>query len=394
MAENEPTIPQSNGVASPAPEAPRPSLREVAEAAWDEVQDAADDSNEQASGEAAGQEGRARDRLGRFAPADQVAKPGEQSTDPAPQVDDASSDAKPVDPAPPGSSNQPPQHWPEEARKLFAEATPKIQQFMLERHTAMERDYQAKTQAAATAVQFTQSLAPIFQHPAIAGALQQSGLSPHDAIGQWASFQLRAVDPNPQVRMALWQELGQRMGLNPAAQGQMSQPGSAALSEDDLKDPAIRYFADHIGKTFQDVQALRGELYQMRQQEAEKANAEVLKVTRWSIDSFADEKDAQGQPKHPHFDAVLPYMIDLYRANPERDLQEAYEQAIWAVPSTREKLLAEKTRSVEQRQGNERARQAVRSNVRGITSPVSKPADGKPTGLRATLEAAAEEVGL
>jgi hypothetical protein len=185
------------------------------------------------------------------------------------------------------------------------------------------------------------------------------------------------------------------MGLNPAAAGQMSQPGAAALSEDDLKDPAIRYFADHIGRTLSDVQALRGELNQMRQQDAQRQTAEVLKVNRWSIDSFADEKDAQGRLKHPHFDAVLPHMIELYRANPERDLQEAYDMAIWAVPSIRASLIAAERNTVQQQHSNERARQAVRSNVRGVTSPVTKPAgDGKPKGLRATLEAAADEVGL
>ena len=393
--EQAPTTPQSNGAASPNPEpAARPTLREVAEASWDEVQEAADNEpSEGAEPAAPGQDGRTRDSLGRFAPADQAAKPGEQSTDPAPKVEPASGVTKPVDPA--LGSNQPPQHWSEQDRQTFAKLPPEGQAFLLRRHTEMERDYSAKTQAAATAVQFTQSLAPIFQDPVISGSLQQAGVSPYDAIGQWASFHRRAMDPNPAARMALWQELGQRMGLNPAASGQMSQPGTAALSEDDLKDPAIRYFADHIGKTLNDVQTLRGELHQMRQQEAAKANAEVLKVTRWSIDSFADEKDASGKPKHPHFDAVLPHMIDLYRANPERDLQQAYDQAIWAVPEVREKLLAERTATVQQQQANQRAAQAVRSNVRGVTSPVAKPAgDGKRAGIRAAIEAAADEVGL
>lgn len=396
MAENQPTTP-SNG-ATP-PETPRPSLRDVAEAAWDRVQDDADAGGDEPAQEAEGQEtgqgARRRDNLGRFAPADQEAKPGEQSdADPAPPNDpNAPSDAKPADPA--LGSNQPPQHWSEKDRQTFAKLDPAGQEFLLRRHTEMERDYQTKAQAAATAVQFTQSLAPIFQDPVIAGSLQQAGVSPFDAIGQWASFHRRAMDPNPQTRLALLQELGQRMGLNPAATGQMSQPGQVALSEDDLKDPAIRYFADHISKTLSDVQALRGELTQMRQQDAQRQSAEALKVNRWNIDQFADEKDAQGKPKHPHFDAVLPHMIELFRANPERDLQEAYDMAIWAVPSIRASLIAAERNSVQQQQANQRARQAVRSNVRGVTSPVTKPAgEGKPTGLRATLEAAADEVGL
>jgi hypothetical protein len=295
MADND--LPGAPGTAPPAPAsepapAPRPSIREVAEAAWDDVQDAADASPENPD-DAAGQSQRQRDNLGRFAPADQVAKPGEQSTDPAPKTIPAPNAQQPVDPA--LGSNQPPQHWPEADRQTFAKLDP-------------------------AGVQFTQSLAPIFQDPVIAGSLQQAKVSPYDAIGQWASFHRRAMDPNPQVRVALLTELGQRMGLDPAALRQ-SQPGMANLSEEDLKDPAIRYFADHLSKQFSDVQALRGELHQMRQQEQQKVQAEVLKVTRGSVDSFADEKDDRGNLKHPHFDAVLPHLIELYRANPERTMQ-------------------------------------------------------------------------
>lgn len=392
MAENEqPPGAPNTAPAAPAPE-PRPSLREVAEAAWDDVQDAADAGEENGQADA-GQEQRRRDNLGRFATTDQVAKPGEQSTDPAPKpVPPAPDVTKPVDPA--LGSNQPPQHWPEQDRQTFAKLDPAGQAFLLRRHTEMERDYQGKAQAAATAVQFTQSLAPIFQDPVIAGSLQQAQVSPYDAIRQWASFHQRAMDPNSQVRMALWQELGQRMGLDPAATRQMSQSGQSALSDEDLKDPAIRYFADHLGKQLSDVQALRGELHQMRQQEQQKVQAETLKVTRWSVDSFADEKDERGNLKHPHFDAVLPHLIELYRANPDRSMQEAYDMAIWSVPSIRSSLIAAERAGVQQQQSNERARQAVRSNVRGQTAPVAKPAGEKGKGLRAALEAAADEVGL
>jgi hypothetical protein len=374
-------------------EAPRPSLREVAEATWDEAEAASPGEEEPPSG----QNGPLRDSLGRFAAADQQTKPGEQSEDPAPQIDpNASGDAKPTDPAPdPGSSNQPPQHWSEQDRQTFAKLPKEGQEFLLRRHGEMERDYQSKAQASATAVQFTNALAPLFQHPAIAGSLQQANLSPFDAIEQWAGFHLRATHPDPQVKIALLQELAQRMGLDPAATGQMSQPGIAGLSEEDLKDPAIRSFADYLGKTYSDVQALRGEIVQMQRSAAEAQQAEVLKITRRGIDAFADEKDEKGNLKRPYFNDVMPHMIDLYRANPERDLQQAYDMACWAVPSIREKLIAAERSSVQQQASNEKARLAVRGNVRGITSPVSKPApNGQAKDLRSVLEAAADEVGL
>lgn len=384
----------SNGAAAtPEPDEPRLSMREIAEQAYDDVVDAAGDEPD-AGDLVSGQEGRTRDNLGRFVAADQQPKPGEQSNDPAPETDPkASNDAKPADPAP--GSNQPPQHWPEQDRQNFAKLTPEGQSFLLRRHSEMERDYQGKTQAAATAVQFTQSIAPLFQDPIIAGSLQQARLSPFEAIGQWASFHRRALDPNPQVRVALLSELAQRMGLDPAAGGMSRQGAQGQLSEDDLKDPAIRYFAEHIGNTQSQMQALRGEMQRMANSVAERQQQEVLKVTRRSIDSFADEKDEKGNPKHPHFDAVLPTMIELYRANPERDLQEAYDMAIWSTPAIRSQLLASERQTLEQQRSNDRARLAVRGNVRGVTAPVSRPAgDGKAKGMRATIEAAADEAGI
>lgn len=383
----------SNGAASPEPDEPRLSMREIAEQAYDDVVDAAGDEPD-AGDLAPGQDAQARDNRGRFVAADQQPKPGEQSNDPAPENDPkASNGAKPADPAP--GSNQPPQHWPEQDRQNFAKLTPEGQAFLLRRHSEMERDYQGKTQAAATAVQFTQSIAPLFQDPIIAGSLQQARLSPFEAIGQWASFHRRALDPNPQVRVALLTELAQRMGLDPAAGGMSRQGAQGQLSEDDLKDPAIRYFAEHIGNTQSQMQALRSEMQRMANSVAERQQQEVLKVTRRSIDSFADEKDEKGNLRHPHFDAVLPTMIELYRANPERDLQEAYDMAIWSTPAIRSQLLASERQTLEQQRSNDRARLAVRGNVRGVTAPVSRPAgDGKAKGMRATIEAAADEAGM
>jgi hypothetical protein len=383
--------PSSNGAASPTPE-PTPSLRDIAEAAYDEIAETPDPG---APDNTTGQDGQPRDNLGRFA--SKEVKPGEQSQDPAPKENsEASGDAKPTDPAPQdGRSNQPPQHWSEQDKQSFAKLAPEGQAFLLRRHTEMERDYQTKTQAAATAVQFASSLAPVFQHPVIAGSLQQAGVSPMEAIGQWAGFHLRAMSPDPQVKAGLLMELAQRMGLNPAAPGQPSQSGPGQLSEADLKDPAIRFFADHIGATSTKLQAIEASIDQMHRQAQEAAQTERMKITRRGIDGFADEKDEKGNLKHPHFDAVLPIMIELYQANPERDLQQAYDMAIWSSPEVRSKLIAAERQAVEQRQANEKARLAVRGNTRGITSPVAKPAgDGKPKSLRETLEAAADEIGL
>jgi hypothetical protein len=264
----------------------------------------------------------------------------------------------------------------------------------------MERDYQSKVQANASAVQFTQAVAPVFEHPSVNEALvdYQTGgrVHPVDAIKQWAAFHVRAMSKDPNERAGLLRELTQRLQLDPAVVfGQSNQSGTA-LSEEDMKDPAIRYFADHVGKTSKDLQALRDQLQDISRQQSERASQESLRVIGWGIDQFADEKDAQGNLLHPHFDAVLPQVIELFQANPQRDLKEAYEAAVWMNPQLRSSLIQQERQSVEQKAANERAAKAARMNVRGRTSPVGKPpANGdQPKGLRAIISAAADEVGL
>jgi regulator of replication initiation timing len=186
------------------------------------------------------------------------------------------------------------------------------------------------------------------------------------------------------------QELMQRSGLDPAAVFGLHRP---SLPLGVKEDPAIRYITDHIGRTSSEVQSLRQALFQMQANAQAQVDAENLRLTLQQINNFAEEKDAQGRPTHPYFDDVMPIINDLFKANPQRDLKQAYEQAIWADPKVRE-LLRQRERSSEQAQDQlKRARQAVRSNTRGITSPVASQRDDSPRGLRATIEAAAEEIG-
>lgn len=395
---NEPT-PNSNGVTPPEPaseaaEQPR-SLREVAEAAWSDIEAAPEPGTEPET-PPAGQSGQPRDNLGRFA-----AKEGEQPPGPAPLDDKTAPPVQPPSPAPaPGSSSEAPAHWSAEDKATFAKLPKEGQDFLLKRHTEMERDYQSKVQANATAVQFTQAVAPVFEHPAVSAALvdYQTGgrIHPIDAIKQWAAFHVRAMSPNVEDKIGLIQDLMQRLKLDPAAVlGQGNQPVNG-LSEEDMKDPAIKFFADHVGRTTKDLQALRTQLEGLSRQQNDRASQESLRVINWGIDQFADEKDAQGNLLHPHFDAVLPQIIELFSSNPQRDLREAYETAVWMNPQLRNTLIAAERQSVEQKAANERAAKAARSNVRGRTSPVTKPEapGGEKKGLRATIEAAADEVGL
>jgi hypothetical protein len=388
MAGNDPNNPDEPEV--PVVEEAPKSLREIAEESWNEIEDEAD------AAEGSGQEGRERDSFGRFV-AKKPNEPGEQSlTDPAPRP--VSETQRPqVDPAPPGSSNQPPEHWSAEDKAEFLRLPPQGQAFLLRRSSEMDADYTRKSQANAGAVNFATALAPVFNDDVVRASLQREGVDPVHAIHEWANLHRRAVSPNAQERYDLLVDLSQRMGFDPArvfaAQTRQPEP---QLSEADQKDPAIRYFVDHLGRTASELAELKAALQGIRQEEASRREEEGLRTTRWGIDSFADAKDQQGNPLHPHFDAVLPQIIDLFKADPSRDLKEAYETALWMAPSIRNSMLQTERTRAQGQNSLERARVAARGNTRGLTSPVSKP-NSRATGngtLRDTLEASADEVGF
>ena len=147
-----------------------------------------------------------------------------------------------------------------------------------------------------------------------------------------------------QDKFKLLVDLTQRMGLDPArifsALNNQPPPNPMGLSEEDLKDPAVKFIADHLGKTRSKLDALEGQL-QQREQREQQARAEWgVRSARQGIDGFADEKSKDGRPLRPHFDAVLPIIIDMFKANPQRDLAETYDAACWAHPEVRKQLLA------------------------------------------------------
>ena len=372
---------------SPA-EPAAPSLRDTIEQAYDDVVESPD----------AGQDGRPRDTNGRFVAKDRV-ETGEAERPKAPLSPDkltTETQKPPTDPAAQARSNQAPEHWSAEDRADFDKLPPESKAFLLKRHTEMEADYTRKSQTASGAVQFTQALTPVFTDPDIQRSLQSEGVSPAEAIQQWAGFHKRAMSPDTRERINLLVDLSQRIGLDPAklfvTTGNQPSP---QLSDKDLADPAIRYFADHQSRTQSELQALKAELQQMRQAEVQQREAENLEQTRWGIDQFAAEKGPDGQPLRPHFDAVLEDIVELFKANPERDLHDAYLRAVrmnedlynQALAADRQKLLGQSS--------VDKARAAARGNTRGLTSPVAKPNAKTGNGkLRDMLEQAADEVGL
>jgi hypothetical protein len=394
-------------------EAP-PSLRDIAEQAYDDLETAAE-AEAPAEGPGPAEEGgaeeplasddRPRDKSGRWVSKSEAPQPGEaiEPLDPAPKKPIQAAQPPPTDPAAvqPARSNQVPEHWSAEDKATFAKLPQEGQAFLLKRHGEMEAEFTRKSQASAGAVQFTQALAPVFNDPQIAASLKQAGVHPVQAIQEWATWHKMGTSPDQQDKFKLLVGLTQRMGLDPArifsALQNQPPPGPMNLSEEDLKDPAVKFIADHLGKTSNELATIRGEL-QRRDQIEQQARADwSVRSARQGIDGFADEKSKDGRPLRPHFDAVLPILIDFFKANPQRNLAEAYDAACWAHPEVRKQLLAAEHYRSQSQTDIARARIAQRGNTRGVTTPVARPngADGPSRGgIRDTIEQSADEVGF
>ena len=206
----------------------------------------------------------------------------------------------------------------------------------------MEAEFTRKSQASAGAVQFTQSLAPVFNDRRIQNSLQQMGLNPTQAVQEWATFHIRAMSPDQKDKFQVLVDLTERMGLDPARIfSALNKPQlPEGLSEAELKDPAVKFFADRLGQTTGELNALRSEVQQRWAQENQ-ARAQAGEAhAKANIDQFADEVGPDGKPLRPHFNTVLPIMLDLYKANPQRNMAETYDAACWAYPEVRKQLLA------------------------------------------------------
>ena len=390
---------------------PLPSLRDIAEQAYDDLESgAAPEAPAEGPGPAAEEtvasDDRPRDKSGRWVSKSEGPPPGEaiEPLDPAPKPrievqKPPTADPAAAPPAPAARSNQVPEHWSAEDKATFAKLPAEGQAFLLKRHGDMEAEFTRKSQASAGAVQFTQALAPVFQDPQIVASLKAAGVHPVQAIHEWATWHKMGTSERQEDKFKLLVDLTQRMGLDPArifSALNQPPPSPMGLSPEDLKDPVVKLVADHLGKTSNELNAIKGELQRREQAERNARQEWGLRNAQLGVNSFADEKGKDGRPLRPHFDAVLPFIIDMFRANPNRDLSEAYETACWAHPEVRKQLVAAERFREQSKHDVEKARIAQRGNTRGVTTPVARPngADGPSKGgIRDTIERSAEEVG-
>lgn len=176
-----------------------------------------------------------------------------------------------------------------------------------------------------------------------------------DGERQFAKTMKSVIDP--------YMPLIAQQGGNPMAVVKSMLETAKVLSTGDpvTKTNAIRQLIRDVGI---DPQALFGEqqqidpmlqtvhqkfqaLEEQQRQQQYYAQQQQEAQTQSVIGAFAAD------PKNVHFEQVKGHMAALLQAGQAKDLQDAYDQAVWARPDTRSSLLAEQQRSAEEKRAAE-----------------------------------------
>jgi len=174
--------------------------------------------------------------------------------------------------------------------------------------------------------------------------------------------------------------------------------GELFKMDNDLKNapPAVkfekfmglaRYYGIDLNQQFApEVAQMQQKMYELEQQNKQflegQQTREMQAVTS-EIQKFVEA------PGHEHFDKVRMHMKALIDGGQANDLQDAYDQAVYANPETRKALLEQQTRAAQEQANAHRAKSAAVS-VKG-SSPASGMASQPKNSLRDEISAAFEQ---
>jgi len=254
-----------------------------------------------------------------------------------------------------------PEHWSKKDREMFDGLDDDAKEFINRRYSSMEKDYNGKTQSIAREKRFNDDIKEM--------------LSPYRQ-----DFELNGVDDIGAIK----QLVAAHDFLQRDPKGAIKWLAESYNVEMDMEDEYEDEDSPQISALQKQISALESKL---TQQESS-ANQQTMEEMNREIQTFKDAKNDSGL-EHPYFEDVYADMVDLVRAGTAKDLQSAYEKAVWTNPDTRKKMMAEiessesKKRIKETNEKTNKAKRAAKVNRKGSGTPQDD--KGRELSLRETL---------
>jgi len=368
---------------------------------------------------------RARDAQGRFTKAQQEAnekaaavekQPG--AAEQAAATEKPAADDKQPEATKPGEA---PAHWSAADKALVAKLPAEIRQEYIDRFKAMEAGFAPKLQRAADLERNWGEVEKLVAPHA--EALKQGGWTVPSIFKAWMDVEMRLarepeaalLDIAKHYRIDLPKLAAKLGGGASSAQQQpvvtdTNGKPAATDASGEYVDPEIKALRDKLA-------ALEGTLTGITDAEKRRTQDAQRVATQRSLDdiqAFADAKGEDGQPSHPFFAEVAADMVAMAQgakaSGQTPKLQDLYDRAVWANPTTRAKQIAAETdkASAKARAETEKAQrdaaaaakakaasaQRAGASVTGAPSGTGQAFSPKSKGsLRADLEAALDEQG-
>ena len=265
-----------------------------------------------------------------------------------------------------------PNHWPKDFASKFEALEPAAQQMFMERYKDLEGDYTKKTQALAQYRKRQEAFDEIMQpHKS---DFERAGMDDVGAVRQLlAAHDYLRKDPQNAIA---W--LANQYGVDTNA------IGNDPAAEDEFADPQVKQLQQQVAQ-------LTGFIQNQQTQQ----QSQVQASTQSLIDQFAAETDANGNPKHPHFERVRGVMGTLISSENAKDLNTAYEMAVYADPELRQEqvkaMAAAQSQDSVKTEAVKKAKKAARSKVRGSATPAA-PALPANASIRDTINASIRQL--
>jgi hypothetical protein len=217
----------------------------------------------------------------------------------------------------------PPNSWSPEAKARWSSVPPEVQAVIARRESDVHRfvtQYGQKARELETRMKSVEPLEQVASQ--YRDYFRSKGADVHQAFHQLAALQQRFDSDPVSVLLQLGAEKG--IDLRPYFQHVYGNQGAAEQAQSAVYDPRMVQYLQEQG---QEVAQLKNKLTGIEQ--AEKAAMD--RHLGGMIDSFKQQA--------PFFDHLRPVMANLLEVGQASTLEEAYEQALFADPQTRERVL-------------------------------------------------------
>ena len=247
----------------------------------------------------------------------------------------------------------PPNTWPQQEQAFFRKLPAALQHGYMQRVRHLVTDYTRKTQEIGQVRQRYQGIDRVISQRERGWAV--NGVSPEQALNQiFALSDFAAEQPEEFIKY-----FAEQRGVDLRTIGSAGSPGqNNQLGE--YVDPELLA----VRKQVQELQRNLQQSHQSektRQEQAKRAAYEQnLARTTEMVNQFASQTDKNGRLLYPFFNELEEDIAIELQSKRANTVAEAYNNAVWANPQTRSKMLA-RSRSLENAKARAKAEAAKRA---------------------------------